>query len=716
MKIKRGTFVLIALAVIVLSISIVEAADVSHPLSEVTPIDISLDMNGLNVTNVSNVGVGTTDPAASLDIQQGRLIVNSSTVAQAAYPAAIFGLGDGSSVIGVIGKSNVGTTDAGYLGGNGYGVYGDGSTYGVKGYSVAGYGGYFLSAGDYGVFGKGTTYGLYANCTSASCAGVYAHGLKHGVEASGDTSGVYATGGTHGVYASGTYGVYGSGTSYGVYGSGITGVNGSGTTTGIYGNGTTYGLYGYGLTGVIGLWSENSSYVWAALATNNSGNEYGVKASANSASAINGYGGYFESKSSQNYNYGVYGYASSSSKTSYGVYGSADDIGVYGTGTTGVQGSGSTSGVFGQDSDNSGYGYLGSGDYGVKGYGNTAGLYGKDIDNTGYGYVGYGDYGLFGSGTTGVYGSGTTYGVYGYGGTWAGYFNGAAYVTDYLEADGGIHVGGSSDPGTDNLIVDGNVAVGTTSFDANGKARFYKSDANGIYEAILAGQNGYQGVYGRTTRSYGYGVYGYATGTTARGVYGQATGTGSYGVYGSGTSYDFYAGGTGVDYGPFTGGHDVKLDIAVAKTIQSGMLVSVTGETQIRYDNYGTISLSSTLPTVTLSNRINDKKIFGVFVSKRNLPKDYWYNASEGEQFGIVNALGDGRAWVTNINGDIEAGDYITSSIIPGYGMKQDDDVLHSYTLGKATEAVDWNKVNRTISYGGKEYKAYLIAVVYTSG
>jgi hypothetical protein len=48
--------------------------------------------------------------------------------------------------------------------------------------------------------------------------------------------------------------------------------------------------------------------------------------------------------------------------------------------------------------------------------------------------------------------------------------------------------------------------------------------------------------------------------------------------------------------------------------------------------------------------------------------------------------------------------------------MKQDDDLLHSYTLGKATEDVDWDNVTETISFNGKEYKAYLIAVVYTSG
>jgi len=36
-------------------------------------------------------------------------------------------------------------------------------------------------------------------------------------------------------------------------------------------------------------------------------------------------------------------------------------------------------------------------------------------------------------------------------------------ASDYITAEGGIHVGGTSDPGTDKLIVDGNVGIGTTA-------------------------------------------------------------------------------------------------------------------------------------------------------------------------------------------------------------------------------------------------------------
>ncbi len=71
---------------------------------------------------------------------------------------------------------------------------------------------------------------------------------------------------------------------------------------------------------------------------------------------------------------------------------------------------------------------------------------------------------------------------------------------------------------------------------------------------------------------------------------------------------------------------------------------------------------------------------------------------------------------MSNISGEIEVGDYITTSSIPGYGQKQDDDLLHSYTLGKAIESVDWDSVDSNIEFNGQIFKVYLIAVVYTSG
>jgi hypothetical protein len=46
---------------------------------------------------------------------------------------------------------------------------------------------------------------------------------------------------------------------------------------------------------------------------------------------------------------------------------------------------------------------------------------------------------------------------------------------------------------------------------------------------------------------------------------------------------------------------------------------------------------------------------------------------------------------VSDYNGNLENGDYITTSPIPGIGMKQDDDLLHNYTVAKITMDCDFS-------------------------
>ena len=56
----------------------------------------------------------------------------------------------------------------------------------------------------------------------------------------------------------------------------------------------------------------------------------------------------------------------------------------------------------------------------------------------------------------------------------------------------------------------------------------------------------------------------------------------------------------------------------------------------------------------------------------------------------IVNSLGEGGIWVCNSNGNIENGDYITSSDYLGYGEKQDEIFLCNYTVAKSTMDCDF--------------------------
>ena len=64
----------------------------------------------------------------------------------------------------------------------------------------------------------------------------------------------------------------------------------------------------------------------------------------------------------------------------------------------------------------------------------------------------------------------------------------------------------------------------------------------------------------------------------------------------------------------------------------------------------------------------------------------------------------------------MQNGDYITSSPIPGYGALQSDDILHSYTVAKCTEIIDWATVPYNIEYNDVMYKSLIIACTYHCG
>lgn len=71
-----------------------------------------------------------------------------------------------------------------------------------------------------------------------------------------------------------------------------------------------------------------------------------------------------------------------------------------------------------------------------------------------------------------------------------------------------------------------------------------------------------------------------------------------------------------------------------------------------------------------------------------------------------VNAVGEGQINVCGEGGNIEKGDLIVTSSIPGKGMKQSDDIIRSYTVAKARESVTFSS--------STEVK--MIACIYLSG
>ena len=284
-----------------------------------------------------------------------------------------------------------------------------------------------------------------------------------------------------------------------------------------------------------------------------------------------------------------------------------------------------------------------------------------------------------------------------------------------------------------------------------------KSDSSGTSAIGVQGScdNG-SGVHGGSLT--GYGVQGRST--SKPGVYG--TSVNSWGVqghsdttYGLGTHKSCYA---ALGYAPFTGSHlcITKQSLIVGDIVQA--------------DGSVLESIDQAYPKVSVSTSTKDKKVIGVVsecevcelkdsillahlkddenyyqanpideedfiypeddvhkgkkkgdVEKVNKGSEYILKGENkdkplssllntlGWRAAKINSLGEGGINVCSEGGDIEIGDYICTSSIPGKGMKQDDDLLHNYTVAKALESVVWKGK-------GKKDEVRMIACTYHCG
>jgi hypothetical protein len=131
-------------------------------------------------------------------------------------------------------------------------------------------------------------------------------------------------------------------------------------------------------------------------------------------------------------------------------------------------------------------------------------------------------------------------------------------------------------------------------------------------------------------------------------------------------------------------------------------------EWQTLYDKEG-ITIEDSLPIVALSRQKKDKRIFGVLGLAGRV--------SNNKNRLIINSGGEGAICVANSNGNIENGDYLQSSDLLGYAEKQDDDLLHNYTVAKATMDCDFQLDSPYYQcYEENGIKYALIACTYHCG
>lgn len=234
--------------------------------------------------------------------------------------------------------------------------------------------------------------------------------------------------------------------------------------------------------------------------------------------------------------------------------------------------------------------------------------------------------------------------------------------------------------GNNNL--ESNAMVVGFAFGAAQFGGFFTNTASGGVGMKAVGSNGANAVQAMST---GVGSAILASGNNAAATTAQITGIGTYNVWSSnsGGGYAFYAQIGG--YGPFTGAHDGLLR---RKTCVAEGDILCDLSIVLKKD------VSNTLAEVELSSRPRQSAI-GIFTARRRIRSREplaCFDRPTREVMKtfdrvIVNAVGEGQVNVCGEGGDIEAGDLLCTSSMRGKAMRQQDDIVRSYTVARAREA-----------------------------
>ena len=112
------------------------------------------------------------------------------------------------------------------------------------------------------------------------------------------------------------------------------------------------------------------------------------------------------------------------------------------------------------------------------------------------------------------------------------------------------------------------------------------------------------------------------------------------------------------------------------------------------------ITTNDALPVLSLATRTRDKSVFGVVSLVANYdpapdptPAQVARGAEQGDCRAEINAVGEGGLWVCDLNGPLQAGDYVTTAggPMPGYCMRQDEPFLGNFTVAKVTMDCDFD-------------------------
>ncbi len=185
--------------------------------------------------------------------------------------------------------------------------------------------------------------------------------------------------------------------------------------------------------------------------------------------------------------------------------------------------------------------------------------------------------------------------------------------------------------------------------------------------------------------------------------------TSGKGIVALGATYDFYASGTGANYGPFTGSHDGLVPVSASEL--------VTGDIVCDVNVVITKNISNAICEMEVSSTPNQRSARGIYVSRSALnplalPAALDWTIEEhvllSDVYDLIvfNGVGEGAMNVCGEAGDIEIGDLIVTSSLAGKGMKQSDDLVRNITVAEARQHVTFTS--------STEVKQ--IAVIYRCG
>ena len=600
-------------------------AEVSHPLTQVTPKDADFDMSSYNITNVAAIGIGTAAPKAELDIQGGSVIINGSVnfPQQNSALTVLRGAGQSYGIYALRGLGSVGY--ALLMGPSTDGLYADGAI-GVMGHATAGYGGYMT----------GSTAGVFARSPDSQIAAILNGSVGIGnvispavmLDVDQDVSSTAMR------------------------------IRGASETTEI-------ADFALSATGYLIMSLVNGADTYQYFDFMGADDNYGMIIRESDGTALTPYANLYVANAAPDYMHIVVNAATGS--TTGLVITDDDRVGI-GTKTPSRELEVAGSGLFN----------MSTGRIEVRGTG-TASIELREPDGSGVPYIRFANDAvasdaeiflasdtvlqLWGAhlraGNTGTINYATS--------------TGELYASADLEVDGTSQL---TYLGINNAGLSPVYAVDAYDNANSYVARFWSDGGTATQRGMLIGAGSDTGVGTNILISWRDG-----DGT----VVGNVSLTGST-----------------VTYGAFTGVHNMAIP---------------EEDNEAGY-NYGTLMcITETLPDPERPKQpmykgrpcegLMNNSVFGAYFGKH---QEQVVNDSN---LHLIAALGDGHMLVTDEGGDIGIGDYLVSSSRTGYAMKQDDDMLSSYTAAKATDNVDWSQVAVDPEKG---FKWKLLSVTYHAG